>query len=187
MRLHCRILPKFPKSLFLHLSQWHHTEKVFPISKNSVFCILADSLIIYLSFDYFPAVINVPTYDTICSMFKSKWACPLLANGKVPWQTYNFSCNQFEFKLSSMVPFFSLSINWWIFGQQHLIWLTLPYTVCFVSMLGSVIYIFTRSLWKKVSGLDDILLVMGYIMVSIYAFLYLGYWFIQIIPSWCWA
>ena len=50
MRLHCRILPKFPKSLFLHLSQWHHTEKVFPISKNSVFCILADSLIIYLFF-----------------------------------------------------------------------------------------------------------------------------------------
>jgi len=88
------------------------------------------------SFDYFSAVINVPTYDTVCSMFKSKWACPLLANGKVPWQTYNFSCNQFEFKLSSMVPFFSLSINWWIFGQQHLIWLTLPYSVfCFHARL----------------------------------------------------
>lgn len=139
MRLHCRILPKFPKSLFLHLSQWHHTEKVFPFSKNSVFCILADSLIIYLFFWLLFCSYQCPNIWYNLQHVQVKMSLPLLANGKVPWQTYNFSCNQFEFKLSSMVPFSSLSINWWIFGLQHLIWLTLPYTLCFVSMLGFVI------------------------------------------------
>lgn len=77
-------------------------------------------------------VINVPTYDAVSSMFKSKWFFPSQQiRGRICDKPPFFVTANLSWSSSSMVPFLSLSINRWIFGQQHLIFLTLPYGAFF--------------------------------------------------------
>jgi len=117
MRLHRRILPKFPKSLFLLLSQWHHMEKVFAITMNSLLCMLVSSLIIYIFFWLLFCSYQCPNLWCSQQHVQVKMILPLTANrGEDLRQTYIFCYSQFEleFIFNGPFPFFiNKSVNLW--------------------------------------------------------------------------
>lgn len=124
--------PNFPKAYFFTSHNGIIRRRYFPISKNSVFCILGNSLIIYVFFWLLFCSYQCPNIWYNLQHVQVKMSLTTISEreGPLTKPTISLAANLSWSYLQRSLSF-SLTINWWIFGHQHFICLTLPYTVLF--------------------------------------------------------